>query len=1573
MDLTEELRNLPSKGPEAAAELVGRALETASDESGALDRAVVHALWDCVSPDPILERLEPGHLGRLLERCTRRVLEGGDFRELTHSVLDLSRRSSVLRRIEQDQIEGWANRFLEAIEGSNLTLGMLFRQRAELYGSKPLFIVPQGKQHRTVSWRQAAVRVERIARGLIALDPGGDATPIAILSENRIEMALTDLACLTTGMVNAMVAASSTEDDVGFILRHIKARTAIVSNQRQLEKVMKVRESAPELRHIVIIDPRGRRAGGVLSLDEVIAGAESVPPSEIVERTERVGIDDLASVMYTSGTTGMPKAIQFTQRNLVFKRFARALALPEIGEEDTFLCFLPLFHTFGRYLEMLGCVFWGATYCFLENPSMEALVEGMRLHHPTVFISVPKRWIQLHEAITRRADPVRASDEELLAATRQITGGRLRWGLSAAGHLDSDIFRFFQRQGIELLSGFGMTEATGGITMTPPGGYKDDSLGPALPGIELRLEEDGELQVRGPYVMSGYLDPPKGEDAVDEEGWLSTGDLMEVDGDGFLRLIDRKKEIYKNIKGETVAPQRVENFFRDFESVGRVFLVGDHREYNILLIHPNPEYREVDLGSLPEVELREHFRSLVVSVNKFLAPFERIVDFAVIDRDLDPDRGELTPKGTPRRQVVARNFAEIIRQHYRTTVMEVGGAELKLPNWLFQETGLTAQDIEIDDGRLVLSSSGAALAVRKLERNRVLIGSCIYEHPHGPLDIGAMLSAPRLWLGNDGLVDFLPLELEARKTRARGEAGWRWIGRITPFEPIPSAAAALHRALERPEHDLLDLDLAARFLAATDEKLAMQAVKLLEMIVPGANESLAEPARLVLSRAARAERKAVRRHAFEVLVPAERASRFEQMLRSFLEQQPHLLDSKTREALCNQNLSEERIDGFMALADRACTVEEAEEHIERLAFNLLRFLAAYGAAHPASYRRVRAFLVRMSLFARHTGIRATAAEAAASMEKAFRRWLGTSTKLAVDPETGLEYRWSDVIVFDDGVEADDRGRLLAAITQTAMLKEAVFHFSKGLIVRLSNIPPGGVWIRPIGARHGKAVYRVTIQTRHQGSYEVAINVNHSLKPEQLQEEINWLILSGDPGGANLLAEEFGGYWEEQDLWSEEFISGETLDRAMLRLSKRSSEQDRFQQLWPFLAWTTLCAYVGFWARSGKLFEIADPSVSGVVVPTVDYHTGFRLVSVAARRLHRNLIEMMRSFMGEVLEPAVEQYPQLEGVVGWDVVFSSILEVLGEQEGLPLLARELDRHEGGGDDPLLQALARYIETVRVRGFIPRRLFFAIKRYRRWEELSAEATRQARARTLQELYDTYGLQQLADDHPESRLRMFRETVLSSCTPALGDGLEELIARMRRGELTADELVDTVADLRSGLELGPDEDYFLARIPFRHLRPEDAAGFEIGREGRGHQSEIVVRIEDHEGNLLRIRHALNPKEVGKLHRLFLASKLDVRFRPEHRYLVAINDRSQLVGGLYYETEEDGQIAHLEKIVVSEPYRRKGVADGLMKELFNRLRAAGAKTVTTGFFRPQYFYGYGFSIEKRYAGLVKNLEVEG
>jgi ribosomal protein S18 acetylase RimI-like enzyme len=375
------------------------------------------------------------------------------------------------------------------------------------------------------------------------------------------------------------------------------------------------------------------------------------------------------------------------------------------------------------------------------------------------------------------------------------------------------------------------------------------------------------------------------------------------------------------------------------------------------------------------------------------------------------------------------------------------------------------------------------------------------------------------------------------------------------------------------------------------------------------------------------------------------------------------------------------------------------------------------------------------------------------------------------------------------------------------------------------------------------------------------------------------------------------------------------------------------------------------------------------VPTEDYRVGARIVSLSARQPHTGVTAMLRCFRDEFVQPAEEQYSPLAGLVGWDVIFSSLLEIIGEDEGLRLLDETLRSDRARMPPDMVAALEEYIRLNRERGFLPMRLHFAVERYRRWESLGDEPTPQAKAQTLQELYGTYGLQKLAAEYPELRFRLFRETVFREAPQPLAEGIEGVIRAIRRDELHEDEFVDAVTDLRARLDLGPDEDYFLARISFPHLKPEDLAGFVSSRLGGKQQSEIVVRLEDDEGQMYRVRHALNPKEVERLHRLFLAAKLEVQFRAEHQYLVAINDREQLIAGIYYEVEEGGHAAHLEKIVVADAYRRKGVADGLMREFFNRLRAAGTKTVTTGFFRPEYFYAYGFRIEKRYAGLVKSL----
>jgi GNAT superfamily N-acetyltransferase len=1219
---------------------------------------------------------------------------------------------------------------------------------------------------------------------------------------------------------------------------------------------------------------------------------------------------------------------------------------------------------------MMGCVFWGARYCFLRDPSVEALVDGMACYRPTVFISVPRKWIQLYEVIGKRVDPLHGPDDELQEVTLDMTGGRLSWGLSAAGHLDTDIFHFFHKRGIQLLSGFGMSEATGGITMTPPFQYKDSSLGVALPGIELKLGEDGELLIRGPYVMMGYLDPPDGQPSFDQHGWLHTGDLIRMDDEGHISLVDRKKEIYKNIKGQTIAPQRIENLFREFASVGRAFLVGDHKEYNTLLIYPNPEFEELDFSSMSNEEVREHFRSLVVSVNKFVAPFERIVDFAIIDRDLDTEVGELTPKGTPRRNVVVDNFADVIETLYRRTYLEVGEVNLTLPNWVFQTLGLTAQDVSVERDRLAFPSIGTSLTVRRLAEDRARVGSCIYRYEGKALNLGVLLATPRLWLGNDELFAFAPLDLDDRQRPGRSADAIEWVGRAEPFQPKAADHEKLEESGRHAEWNLLDLDQAARMLVSTAERGALNAVRLFERVVTSGEEGpLAEPARFLLARGSEVASAGVRRRAFQVLVPVEKPTRFRATVGRFLAKDPGLLDSETRAVLCERSLPESKIEAFTDLAWEACTESDLGQEGEGLAATLIDFLAEYGAAHPTLFRRMRVFLVRANLFAGTRSLRTRAEQARTTLRDGLFHWLGPTMRIAVDTETGQEYRWEDVIVFEEGMDKDDRGRLLSAIKNTPFLSGSIFLLYGGRVIRLTDIPPGGVWIRLMGERHSKAVYRMTVQTRSQDSYELAANLNKSLSPEDVQQEIDWLILCGESGDREPVVEDFGGYVPEQDVWTEELIPGATLDRELRRLGRRADEGEQLGLLWPFLAWSAMSAFVDFWDRTGRRCEIAELSPNDIVVPTHDYHRGSRIVSLSVRCDHRGLLAMLQSFRERFVDFVEGEYADLKGLVGWDVIFSSVLEVLGERDGLAACERALES-ETGAPDELQTALREYMSTVRRRGFLPLRLYFAGKRYRRWERLNEGATPQARARTLREFYDTYGLDRLARSYPEVRLRFFRETVFRDSSPELTQGLDDLIRRTRSGEMRNGELAGAVADLRGRLKVEHDDDYFLARMAFAYLQPEDTVDFVSSDLGGEYQSEIVVSLDDADGNAFRVRHALLPKEVERLHRLFLAAKLDVRFGPEHRYLVAINDREQIIGGIYYTVEEGATGAHLEKIVVAEQYRRKGVADGLMRQFFNRLREAGAQTVTTGFFRPEYFYSYGFKIEHRYAGLVKELE---
>jgi len=1569
---------LDSKPEAAALELTRLLALDAPGRREETDARAVQILENRTMGDDLIEHVELDVLHALGERLVEQQRPGpplpdDERRWEAWSFLDAIRRSSLLVRIaEANSVDLWSDVILRLVEASHFTFGPLFEQRVAGYGSRTLFEISGSSGVTSVSWHQVAGRVGLIARGLVALTAAHQEKPVAILSENRLEMALTDLACLTTGIVNVMIPATATESEVGYILEHSGAGTIIVSNQVQLKKIEAHRGKLPEVDHVVAFEAAASVAQDVLGFDDFLGRATETSAETLGERRAAVSIDDLATVMYTSGTTGRPKGIRFSQRNIVFKRFARALALPEIGEDDRFLCYLPLFHTFGRFLELCGSIFWGATYRFAESPSIDGLVREMQSYRPTVFISIPMKWIQLYERIRQEVNVESSADQEIRPAVDRVTGGQLRWGLSAAGYLDPEVFRFFQRYGVELMSGFGMTEATGGITMTVPGAYVEDSLGVPLPGIEAELADDGELVIRGPYVMMGYLNDPEGRPSFDPEGWFHTGDLMERDAVGQFHMVDRKKEIYKNVKGQTIAPQKVENLFRDFDSVAKIFLVGDHRPYNTALIFPNHDFQEVDIASLDAAEQKAHYRSLVVSANAFLAPFERIVDFAVIDRDFDPDLGELTPKGTYRRKVIERNFSDTIKLLYRRTTLSLGGAAITVPNWLFQALGITAQELEIGDCRLTLGSVGSPVTIQKLEGAEIQIGSVVYRYTgRGSLDLGLILSTPLLWLGNSELVEFAPLAMEHRDRRRRREPKIEWLRPLQTRAVTPADREAIEEIQKNDEIDLMGLHHAACLMSSTDREVAEQAVDLLEDTIEHGEGELTDTILSILRHAASCGLPEVTRHAFRVLTLAERPSIYPQTLRNFIGAIPDLFDEMTGTALTEHELSPETIKSLVTETEYRFQLGTESEPAMATATSMLQFLADYGASHPARYRQLRAFITRMSIAAPSSEGTHLARAAIMVLNDGFRHWLGRPSRIAVDPETGLEYRWDDVVAFADDVDDEARHRLLAAIKSTTMLQEGIFLFSRGTAVRLDDILPGGMWVRLLGTEHGKSVYRMAVKTRTLGQFDLAINLNRALAEETVLQEIDWLVVCAEERDLGPLVEDFGGYWPEHGLWTEEFIPGETLDRAVVRLSRKELDAERLEALWPFAAWSAMSAYVDFWNRTGRRLMVADPTPGNVIVPTHDYHTGARLVSIAARTDFDSVLAMLERFMEQLIEPIERLNPRLEGVAGWDIAFSSVLEIVGEVEGTELLTDVAAQARLAGCG-FADQLDHFLEVVATRGFLPRRLFFAAKRFRKWDRLAPDATHTVRARTLQELYETYRLAELRDSYPESRARFFRETVLRDVSEPLAEGLERIISDLRTGKMLTDDLSSAVADLRAHLDLDPEDDYFLARLSYPYLRPEDEAEYVASVASGVQHSEMVVTFDDLDGRIYGIRHALNPKEIARLHRLFLAAKLPVHFRPEHRFLVAVSNRGHLLGGLFYELEPEAQTAHMDKVVVTESARAHGVAGHLLDELANRLKAENYRWLTTGFFRPQFFYRYGFTVERRYAGLVRSLQDE-
>ncbi len=569
------------------------------------------------------------------------------------------------------------------------TIAALWQRAVEAPPAVPAYLVERNGRWEPVSWEEAARQVDELAHGLLALGVRkGDA--FGILARTTLEWALFDFALALVGAVGVGVYASSSASDCAYVLGHSEAVGVLVEDAQQLAKVEAFRPELPRLRHVLAFG----------DLEELASrGREHAAsdPGAVAEAAATIDEDDLFTFIYTSGTTGPPKGCMIRHRN--YHEMAATVdglrGFTVAG--DLMLLYLPLAHNFGRLMHLAG-PYVGYTVAFCPEPADVA--DALLAVRPTVFPSVPRVYEKIHTAVLRRFDETRGpkravldwalrvgrrtserrraalalpralelqhrlGDRLVYSKVKERLGGRLRIGISGGAPLAVEIAEFFHALDILILEGYGLTECTTAATVNRPDRYRFGTVGPALPGTELRLADDGELLIRSPTVFAGYFkDEESSSEALDPDGWLRSGDVAEIDDDGFVRITDRKKDILVTAGGKNVAPQNLENELKASKYISQALVVGDRRPYVAALVTLDEEeanrWRTAG-GNDPDGLIQE----VVDVVNARRSRFEQIKRFAILPRDFSAEEGEVTPTLKLKRGVCEEHFAAEIERLY---------------------------------------------------------------------------------------------------------------------------------------------------------------------------------------------------------------------------------------------------------------------------------------------------------------------------------------------------------------------------------------------------------------------------------------------------------------------------------------------------------------------------------------------------------------------------------------------------------------------------------------------------------------------------------------------------------------------------------------------------------------------------------------------------------------------------------------------------------------------------------------------------------------------------------------------
>lgn len=1538
-----------------------------------LEAAAALDAWRAGSPDGADARARARRALDAVESLAAGPLDGGG-REIAHSLLDETGLAPFLRALGDAAVrERWAEAVFRLIRFSDYRLADLFRARLRRHPGRILFQDMGAPIPALWSYDQVDRLARETAAALLSLAAADGREPrVAILSENRVESAVADLACLFYDILDAPLNTHFSRDNLVEIFDRLGITLALADTREKRQLLEEVRTRAAAPFRVVALD-RGAADGdaGTAFLGETAKAMSPAEADRLLAGRRRFALNETATVMFTSGSTGRPKGVAFSIYNLVTKRFARAAALPGVGGEEVLLSFLPLFHTFGRYLELLGAIYWSGTYVFPGSSSPETLFALFPKIQPTGFISVPIRWSQLHERCLAKLDAARPG-ESAEALFRGVVGGRLRWGLSAAGYLDPRVFRFFERHGVDLASGFGMTEATGGITMTPPGGYIDRTLGPALPGARTRLGPDGELQVSGPYIARYLEDAGPGglipfpEDAA-KDYWLPTGDVFRVRPDGYHEILDRIKDLYKNTRGETVAPLKVENKFIGVPGIKRTFLVGDGRPHNVLFIVPDygDEVLKSALGAEKE---REYYRRLVDAANIDLAPPERVLNFAVLGRDFEAGRGELTPKGSLNRKRIEAHFAAEIEELYRRTDVDLerDGVRVRIPHWFFRDLGVLEDEIFFVGDFLFNSNRRFMLPVARAEgAGRWLVGDLEYEVRGNVIDLGLFARQPRLWLGNPALVRFAPCR-----------EGWD-----VPLETVSDDVAlpfARQRTyapddLPRParirDDRLVRLNALLEAALFTDPEEAEAALEDIEKLIAEPDLRTAPVVRRRLGALARHPEEGIRCAAYRILLLDEPNPDYGRMLSGFLHAGLSFLNEASIEAIVSARLGLGRFD---ALRRRMAAYREelewpAGEATRQQFERILRLFAGFAGVHPEFFRSVRAELANWVLLRRDPGLSRFAADRLAELAERYETALTART-----PESKAE-EWASRIVFDEGLPEAEEARLREILADRSFLKSSLDLILDREEFDPRDLGPGGVWVSRLPDYDGRRSYRLSLNTRPGRHYDLRLVVRDAPGfTEEEEETLRWhLAVANDPNGPRNLPR-VGALRPALGAFSLDYTGGLDVWEKIRRFAEaREGDEPAYPAVgrWRNLFIEGQAAFIKAWRAASRRIVPGIPAPANVIVPEADFREAPLIHSLAGWKEYRTTLSLVRPLLVNFYLRTAALYPWSRAELDIQWLFDACYEALGYAEASEFfkdLERDLGREPLADDTgtPLLDSLRAYLEYFEKNYMIPLPALNAIRRYKEWELQAGPTTPDERERMVLEVYRLYRLER----YPEAaRYYLYRHTYFAGGETAVCRAFDVLIEVMTsRLSTPAVQLIE-LSDLQAAITDDRDRAVF-SRLVFPGLRTSQTVDILPYGDERTRRLVVQSRITDRRGGAYTFGETYDPAEIGQLYRLFFKENYPKTISDEDRHYVLRDAQERVVGGLCFKSLFRNA-TFIDSMVVAASLKGLGLGGAMLDDFCGRVAGAGDAVVLTHFYLPGFFLHKGFKVDKKWGALVKYL----